>query len=339
MPCLMLICKSIERKLSEMAPLSKNQRVWICLEYARTNNASEVLRRWRRHWPNLPPPTVRTIMKTYNKLLTEGTCLNLNKGRSGPRNTVTTPANIQRVRNSLIANGRRSLRRNGLRLTRSTFLRIAKTIRFHPYVMVKRQKLRATDYRKRLTFCNRLVNTIAANPGFLDDVIFSDEAIFSLNSQVNTKNVIKYSQHGNGHPEDHYVEFTQGPGQVMVWLGLTRNGTIFGPHFVRGKLNTQEYMRIVRYNVIQREFRRNGINRQQMWWQQDGASAHTSNASMRYLRGEFPGKLMSKNGDWDWPPRSPDLTICDFFLWGHLKHTIWNVPVNQQPQTINHLKT
>ena len=37
-------------------------------------------------------------------------------------------------------------------------------------------------------------------------------------------------------------------------------------------------------------------------------------------------------------PRSPDLTICDFFLLGHLKHAIWNVPVNQQPQTINALK-
>ena len=29
-----------------------------------------------------------------------------------------------------------------------------------------------------------------------------------------------------------------------------------------------------------------------------------------------------KNGDWPWPPRSPDLTVCDFFLWGHVKQNI-----------------
>eukprot|EP00111_Clytia_hemisphaerica_P007842 TCONS_00022795-protein len=174
-----------------MAQLSKNQRVWICLEYARTNNNSEVIRRWRRHWPNILPPTIRTIMKAYNKLLTEGTCLNLNKGRSSPRHTVTTPANIQLGRNSLIANGRRSLRRNGLRLTRSTFLRIAKTI--------------ATD------LSTPLLQILAS----LTMSFFQTKpSIFSLNSQVDTKNVIKYSQHGNGHPEDHFVEFKSSDGFV-----------------------------------------------------------------------------------------------------------------------------
>ena len=58
-------------------------------------------------------------------------------------------------------------------------------------------------------------------------------------------------------------------------------------------------------------------------------AAHTSNLSMRYLRGQFTRRLMSKGGDWPWPPRSPDLAICDFFLWGYLKQKIWNVPADQ----------
>ena len=53
-----------------------------------------------------------------------------------------------------------------------------------------------------------------------------------------------------------------------------------------------------------------------MWWQQDGASAHTSNVALQYLRGQFPGRVMSKRGDWPWPPRSPDLAVCDFFSVG-----------------------
>ena len=48
-------------------------------------------------------------------------------------------------------------------------------------------------------------------------------------------------------------------------------------------------------------------------------TVHTSNAT---IRGQFPDRLMSKRSDWPWPPRPSDLTVCDFFLWGYLKHQI-----------------
>ena len=32
-----------------MPHLTIEQRLWICVEYARVNNAKEVLRRWRNH--------------------------------------------------------------------------------------------------------------------------------------------------------------------------------------------------------------------------------------------------------------------------------------------------
>ena len=28
----------------------------------------------------------------------------------------------------------------------------------------------------------------------------------------------------------------------------------------------------------------------------------------------------------EWPPRSPDLTPCDFFLWGYLKAKVYTSP-------------
>ena len=33
--------------------------------------------------------------------------------------------------------------------------------------------------------------------------------------------------------------------------------------------------------------------------------------------------VISKNGDIPWPPRSPDLSPCDFFLWGYLKSKVY----------------
>ena len=43
------------------------------------------------------------------------------------------------------------------------------------------------------------------------------------------------------------------------------------------------------------------------------------------LKNDFSGR----EGPWPWPPRSPDLTPVDFFLWGYLKEQIRrNAPNN-----------
>ena len=47
---------------------------------------------------------------------------------------------------------------------------------------------------QRTAFCNQLVNTVEKKPQFLDQFIVSDEAVFSLNLEVNTRNVIRYSE-------------------------------------------------------------------------------------------------------------------------------------------------
>ena len=141
-------------------------------------------------------------------------------------------------------------------------------------------------------------------------MVSSDEAVFSLNSEVNTHNVIRYARYGEGHPQDRYIGNKQGADQALVWVGLTGNRKVFGPHFVTMNLDTREYLCIVRYNVIHQDFALQNINRFVTWWQQDGA-----NASINYLRGHFQGRLISRRGDILWPPRSLDLAVPDFFLY------------------------
>jgi hypothetical protein len=51
-----------------MSRLTNDQRVWICLEHARFQNAAEVRRRWPGRWGNTPAPTKRTIRATYKKM-------------------------------------------------------------------------------------------------------------------------------------------------------------------------------------------------------------------------------------------------------------------------------
>ncbi|KAE9529977.1 hypothetical protein AGLY_011439 [Aphis glycines] len=45
-----------------------------------------------------------------------------------------------------------------------------------------------------------------------------------------------------------------------------------------------------------------------------------------YLDSEYPGKWIGRRGPIEWPPRSPDLTPIDYFLWGHLKTVVYKTP-------------
>jgi len=51
-----------------------------------------------------------------------------------------------------------------------------------------------------------------------------------------------------------------------------------------------------------------------VWFQEDGATAHTANEPMTIVRNMFPGHLISYFGDMSWSPYSPDLSTCDFSL-------------------------
>ena len=69
-------------------------------------------------------------------------------------------------------------------------------------------------------------------------------------------------------------------------------------------------------------------------FQQDGAPPHWSRAVRAYLDDAFPDNWIGRGGPTAWPARSPDVTPCDFFLWGYVKDRVYKTPVND----IDHLK-
>ena len=76
------------------------------------------------------------------------------------------------------------------------------------------------------------------------------------------------------------------------------------------------------------------IDSERMWFQQDFATCHTSRDTIALLREKFPGRVLSRNGDQNWPPRSCDLTPCDYFLWGYLKSHVYA----NKPRTVQELR-
>jgi len=69
-----------------------------------------------------------------------------------------------------------------------------------------------------------------------------------------------------------------------------------------------------------------------LFFQQDGATCHTSRVSLQWVLDVFSEEwTVSKNL---WPPHSPDLTTCDYFLRVHFKSTVYE----SNPHTIEELK-
>lgn len=171
--------------------LTTEQRVWVCLEMAKFENAPFVRRKFRQAFPNRRPPALSTIRKNFAKYKSKGTSLNQNKGNSGRPRTATSDANIALARQALLQDGVVSTRRNPLGISGASFSRITNSIKFHPYKMIKRQKLTTLDPSKRLEFCRWFIRMSTNDPSFQNNLITSDEAIFSMNGEVNTHNVIR----------------------------------------------------------------------------------------------------------------------------------------------------
>ena len=55
---------------------------------------------------------------------------------------------------------------------------------------------------------------------------------------------------------------------------------------------------------------------------QDGAPPHFSCFVTDVLNERLPDAWIGRGGPIPWPPRSPDLSSLDFFLWGYIKNAV-----------------
>ncbi|KYN03855.1 hypothetical protein ALC62_05283, partial [Cyphomyrmex costatus] len=60
----------------------------------------------------------------------------------------------------------------------------------------------------------------------------------------------------------------------------------------------------------------------------------TSLIARHQLNRIFPGRWIGKHGPHNWPPRSPDLTILDYYLWGTIKDLVYR----ERPTTAEDMK-
>jgi len=189
------------------------------------------------------------------------------------------------------------------------------------------QEMTPFDYVNRLNLCQEMLNRIPERSIFWS----TDEAHFHLSGTVNN-----FRLWSDNNPRELHERPLHSP-KVTFWCAISQFG-IIGPYFFEENDRTvtvtaQRYVFMLE-NFFEPRLQElsDGTNLETTWLQQDGTKRIHS---MGKLREMFPGLLVSLRGDVEWPARSPELSMCDFFLWEDIKEKVFK----QRPHTLEQLKT
>ena len=244
--------------------------------------------------------------------------------------TVRTPENIELVRAEVERDPNCSVRKHACatEISRSSIHRILREdLHLHAYKLCIVQELKESDSFVRRAACIDFQQRLPRD----ELIFFRDEAHFELSGSVNKQNMRYWS---NSNPEELHSRPLNDQ-RLTVRCALSEE-EIIGPFFfeengITATVTSQRYLAMLQ-NFFMPALDELGI--QDAWFMQDGATPHTARISMDHLRQAFPGRLISKYGDLTWPAWSPDLTPCDFYLWGYLKSIVYR----DRPQSLAHLK-
>lgn len=203
--------------------------------------------------------------------------------------------------------------------------RILRGVGMHAYKISLTQALTEDDYPKRLAFAHWVQENIDS----LNNIIWSDEAYFSLDGNVNRHNCTIWA-YENPHQQQHK---SLHPQKLCVWIGFSATCKL-QPFFFDTTVDQHNYGTMLEQHVFPELRRQKKIN--SSIFQHDGAPPHYAISVRQKLASIFPeNRVIGRGYGTPWPPRSPDLTPCDYYLWGTLKARIFHC---YKPANLNALK-
>lgn len=314
-----------------MEKFTTEQRVKI-IEFYLENRRSIVLtqRAYIRHFGVRKPPCKQTIVDLVRRFQIHGSVSDL--PRAGRPRSGRSQDNIQQVRESIEEEPSGSTRRRSqqLGISRTSLQRIQRILKLVPYKIQVVQELLPADYRARLAYAIHFQELARQEPRFISNLIMGDEAHFHLSGYVNKQNMRFW---GTENPRVVH-QCCLHPVKVTIWCGVHAE-KVLGPYFFEDDTGNTLTVNGERYREMLENFVRPAVeDTPEVWWQQDGATAHTSGPTMELLRQIFGRRIISRNSEINWPSRSPDLTAPDFFLWGYLKDRVYH----NKPRTIQQFK-
>lgn len=307
---------------------SFEEKKFILKCYWKYENIAEVQRRFIEHFSKAPPSRP-TIARIRDKFEQDGTVHDLHKEHSGRPRTSTDAAGEAAVLEAFQRSPKKSLRRAACEtgISRNSIHRILKARKWKCYIPRLVQHLEEDDLGRRREFCQWFLAKCEQESRFPRTILWSDEAKFKLNGEVNRHNCCYWATENPHFTLKHQLNV---PG-VTVWCGFCATG-IIGPFFFEGTMTGADYLELLKNSVVERA--RDMFVDDNFYFQQDGAPPHYHREVTSFLHENFPNRWIGRRGSVEYPPRSPDLTPLDFFLWGYLKDKVYG----RKPKTIEELK-
>lgn len=323
--CLIISLRFKANESVYLKMLSTSERVELVLLMHELKSVTLVQRRLKQEGKS-HVPSDKTINSLYQKFISTGTVLDAE--RSGRPST--SAENVAAVDSAFKSEPSLSLRRASTQLgiPRSTVHDVLrKKLHMRPYHIQLVQELYADDFAARLAFCEEFKELIEQNDSFLNSICFSDEAKFSLHGRVIRHNCVVW---GTENPHEISPEPLHSP-KIDVWFGMFHDRLI-GPQFFPDNVRSDSYLEMLQEFLLPqlRQLRRV----RSTIFQQDGAAPHWALCVRKFLNATFPNRWIGRAGPILWPPRSPDLTPLDFYLWGFLKDAVYK----KKPEDVEQLK-
>lgn len=290
----------------------------------------EACNEFHRNHPDRPKPLHTFCYRVTRRLMKTGSVMPLTA--PGAKRTATDGTNVRRLEVLLQSDPATSVQSAAttLGISVGSVANILKREGYKSYTTRPVHTLFTRDYGQRFEFCDWFKHRLQSQPTLSADIFFSDESTFYVSAP-------RGYQHGNQwHKENPLIFYTtsrQGSGKVNVWCGL-HGENLIGPVFLSEKMNATSYLTMLQevlpsyldslsLSVVSRTM-----------FQQDGAPPHIAKRVTTWLDEMFPLQWIGSKGPFPWPPRSPDLTPLDTFLWGYLKRKVYH----PKPNTIEELK-
>ena len=315
-------------------PLSTEEKIDLVNWYLEIENDKKVFKKYEfiknkfsEKYPQNIMPAKKTILYQVKNFKNFGTVLNRQKN-TPHKKSVIIPDNIEKVQNCLQSGTAKSIIKIGAKtqIKRESVRKILnEQLKLYPYKIQIVQKIPENAISKRMEFCLKLSKELETNPEFLQNIWFSDESHFYLDGHCNKQNMRFW---GSEKPE-FFIEKSAHPLYVTVWCAMSSKG-IIGPYFFENSNQEKTIVNQINYqNMIENYFVPKlkdlvGENFNNQIFQQDGASSHTAKKTLDLLKKYFDERIISNKLENFWPPYSPELNICDFYLWGYLKDSVFS---------------
>ncbi|UYV72345.1 hypothetical protein LAZ67_9002716 [Cordylochernes scorpioides] len=150
----------------------------------------------------------------------------------------------------------------------------------------------------RQEFAAWVFRQIDIEENWLSNVLWTDDAHFSLKGEFNIQNSRIWATEN---PRN-FTEMPLYQPRVTVLCGFT--SFIIGPFFFEKSMEE-----------LLKPFLAKALS--EITFMKDGGPPHISRGAKQLLKDTFgENRVISRHFIYQWPPRSPDLTPCDFCLWG-----------------------